>query len=221
MQTLLDSLPLSTTIHIRTKDPKHSITCGPRQYGIMEIDVVAKELVYFFRQTPIPGSSTKVSIGGVVTGGDGGGLKWVYLLMGEATSKDIEKDSRVVLDLASTLLGARGPCGELFSMERLETYHGKTLDSMAYDQGQEERFSGRIVLREKSKEVDEERLAEAVKERIRKVIVKEDTLCGYCGAPNPPSRCTRCRAAYFCNAEHQTNGWPYHKVYCKKFEVRS
>ncbi|KAJ8520459.1 hypothetical protein ONZ45_g2701 [Pleurotus djamor] len=38
--------------------------------------------------------------------------------------------------------------------------------------------------------------------------------CGHCGAPAPASRCSKCQNTWYCNKEHQTNAWAFHKKFC-------
>ena len=36
--------------------------------------------------------------------------------------------------------------------------------------------------------------------------------CSYCGESNPPSNCSRCKAARYCNRECQSLDWRRHKI---------
>lgn len=38
--------------------------------------------------------------------------------------------------------------------------------------------------------------------------------CAYCGKVNNLLRCARCRSAYYCCKEHQTQDWKKHKLHC-------
>ena len=45
-------------------------------------------------------------------------------------------------------------------------------------------------------------------------------ICSYCSSPNPPSRCSRCKFAYYCNRKCQANHWKIHKTKCNKAKQR-
>jgi len=42
--------------------------------------------------------------------------------------------------------------------------------------------------------------------------------CQYCSAPSqddkPLKKCAKCRIAHYCDKEHQSAAWPYHKHFC-------
>lgn len=216
MQTLLDSLPESTNLRLRTKDPKYSITCSAKDFVITEVTTFAKEFTFISHITPAPElGPTKFGMEQHSTGGDDGTLPWVYLLFGQPTSPNVDEDTRIVLDLASCQLGFRGPGGEIFSMERIETYHGKTLARAANELDPMPTLSGRLQISvPEDKEVCE-RLARTVRERLRQVLVEGARFCAYCGAKEPTLKCSKC-SEYFCSAEHQRRGWPFSKSYCGK-----
>ncbi|KAI0670089.1 hypothetical protein C8Q78DRAFT_976821 [Trametes maxima] len=58
-------------------------------------------------------------------------MSWVFLLIGEAQSTDMEADPRVVLDLALPQIGGRGGGAEPFALERAIVYHEKVLSKVA------------------------------------------------------------------------------------------
>ena len=54
---------------------------------------------------------------------------------------------------------------------------------------------------------------------VAPMLIKHDNLqvvCNYCGALNPPNRCSRCHGASYCNHECQVAGWGTHKNVCKE-----
>ena len=44
--------------------------------------------------------------------------------------------------------------------------------------------------------------------------------CGHCGAPPPRDqdlkKCSKCKAAWYCDADHQSAAWTFHKHFCKE-----
>jgi hypothetical protein len=46
---------------------------------------------------------------------------------------------------------------------------------------------------------------------------RQEPWCGYCGAPGSGlKRCTKCWEVHYCDAEHQTAAWPFHKKFCSE-----
>jgi hypothetical protein len=56
--------------------------------------------------------------------------------------------------------------------------------------------------------------ARRVKERLENR--DKERWCGYCGAPEPKSKCSGCLEVWFCGKEHQRMAWSFHKGYCHK-----
>jgi hypothetical protein len=49
---------------------------------------------------------------------------------------------------------------------------------------------------------------------------EEEKWCSHCGAPVPiTTRCSGCKAAWFCGKEHQEMAWAFHKGYCVQQEA--
>jgi len=190
MQRVLDALPRSTKLVVRTTKKAHNITISPpSEFAIMEMDIRAHELTHIMRMSRIPGT-TQIATSQHVIGGDGGFMPWVYLLLGKATSVDLEKDTRVVLDLACTMVGGRGPAGEIFALQRCKEYLDQTLAKVADDLGGEMKLSGRTVHRKGDRQ-ELDRLAAAVAERMRGVVVDGAHFCAHCGSPFAIMRCSR------------------------------
>jgi hypothetical protein len=57
-------------------------------------------------------------------------------------------------------------------------------------------------------------IVRTVKERWEKRDTEK--WCGYCGAPEPKSKCGGCGDVWFCNKKHQKMMWSFHKGYCNK-----
>jgi len=214
MQQVLDSLPRSTKIAVRTKNRAHNIIFPPSEFSIMEMDIRAHELTHIVCMSAILGTSKAVKRQHI-TGGDGGFMPWMSLFLGKPTSADPDKDARVVLDLACTMLGGRGPAGEIFALQRGKEYLDETLAKVADDLGGEMKLSGRTVHRRNDRE-ELGRLAAAVVERIRRVVVDGVPFCAHCGSPDATMRCSRCKKVHFCSKEHQVGGWSFHKIYCER-----
>lgn len=190
MQTVLDTLPDSTKLSVRTKNKRQNITITPpNKFGIMELEIRAHELAQIDRLTKLPGT-TRAAIQTNVTGADGGFMPWVYIFLGEPTSADPDNDTRVALDLACTMLGARGPSGEVFALARGKEYLENTLASVADDMGGELKYSGRLAFtREDQAEVLF--LAKSVLDRIRRIVTADEPFCAHCGSPASVSRCSK------------------------------
>lgn len=183
MQQVLDTLPDSTKLAIRTKNKAHNITISPpSKFNIMEMGIRAHELTHIVRVT-----RGKAVTNQHIIGGDGGFMPWVYILLGESPSANLEKDTRIVLDLACTMLGGRGPAGELFALQRKKEYLNKTLAQMADDIG-DEMLSVRTFHR-KDDRGELNSLAAAVVERVRQVVVEGVHFCAHCGSPFAWKRC--------------------------------
>jgi hypothetical protein len=188
MQQVLDALPRSTKLSVRTKNRTHNVTISPpSEFNIMEMEIRTHELTHAVRISQIPGTQITSQH---ITGGDGGIMPWVYLFLGKATSADPENDTRVVLDLACTMLGGRGPAGEIFALQRGKEYLDETLAKVADDLGGEMKLSRRTVHRKADRE-ELDRLAAAVLERVRQVVVDGVPFCAHCGSSSASMRCTR------------------------------
>ncbi|KAF8312205.1 hypothetical protein DL93DRAFT_2098346 [Clavulina sp. PMI_390] len=214
MQTILDTLPTSATLVIRTKKKAHNIEISPPStFAMMELPVRAHELTHLLIHTSMGG--TRKLIREHITRGDGGYMPWIYMLLGEARSVDLASDTRVVLDLGCSLLGGRGPCGELFALQRSKEYMDNTLASFADDIGGELKLSGRLVF-SRDDHQEYRQLAEATLAWMYDIIVNRASFCGHCGRPNASQRCSKCKVSHFCSAEHQRAAWAFHKIYCNE-----
>ncbi len=210
-QRVFDSLPPTAKLHARTST-KHEVVCKPSDVTVAEIDIVAKEACLILDYEPRPDlGPERVNLSQHMTGFDGS-IPWVFLLIGEPKSEDLEADPRVVLDLVTSQLGGRGGGGEVFSLERAFDYHQKVLPKVA-DELEKYDLSGKIRLSDDALRARGDALVDVVMGRLRKIASGEDNFCRYCGKEEVQARCSKCKKAYFCAPCH-TLGWKYHKVWC-------
>lgn len=222
MQAVLDNLPKNLKLRIRTSQG-HSIIVAPSEFAIAEISVIPRQVMYICRIKKLPASGGRkyVSIDQYVSGTTGA-IPWVYLVFGgnDVADSDPAVDRRVVLDLAAPFLcGMRGLGKEVFALEKMEHYHAQVLPLGGFEQSEQEIIlSGRIGVGENRAE--EGRLAltlaSKVQSRVKGILEAGEKSCGYCGKRSPPSTCSRCKMAVFCNKRCQTLGWKYHKTWCKQ-----
>ncbi|EKM53256.1 uncharacterized protein PHACADRAFT_175644 [Phanerochaete carnosa HHB-10118-sp] len=65
-----------------------------------------------------------------------------------------------------------------------------------------------------------EELRDMVLVRLAGAASGNDDFCKHCGKDGASSRCSGCRAAYYCNAHCQRAGWRCHRVWCGKPRIR-
>ena len=140
------------------------------------------------------------------------GMPWVFLLIGEPESEDLETDPRVVLDLVTAQIGGRGLGGEVYSLERAFDYHRKVLPKFAHEL-ESYKLSRKLQLTPNDIRSRGDELVEAVLRRLQKIASGQDNFCRYCGKDDVGLRCSKCKEAYFCAPCH-ASGWRYHKVWC-------
>ena len=220
MQLVLDALPTTTKLRIRTSRG-HVLTVPVSSFSIVELPIMALTNTYICnmkpREKPDSGSEsdghTSFILAQHTTGGSGS-FPWVYMLFkGDANAE--QQGLQVVLDLVSPMLFFRGLGGEIFSMERMEEYHTKLLSQGALE-GRPFNDSYRIAFRPNEVQEDNEavQLSKRVLTRLSK-ITEGETFCAYCGKEMAKSLCTVCRKTMYCDKKCQTKGWKYHKTWCK------
>ena len=126
-----------------------------------------------------------------------------------------------VLDLASLQFGdvGRGNKGRsLFVLESISQYSNRLEKFAKSSNFQNPKISQRI--RGTPKDDWLRRVAQRAKERWEKRATVP--WCGHCGAPprkeQDLKKCSKCKAAWYCDADHQRAAWTLHKYFCK--EVR-
>ena len=220
MQLVLDALPTTTKLRIRTSRGL-SLTVPVSSFSIVEVPIVALTNTYICNMKPRDferpeSEGHKNFILAQHTTGGSGSFPWVYMLFdGDGDANEEQQSSQVVLDLVSPMLFFRGLGGELFSMERVEEYHTKLLSQGALE-GRPFNYSDRIGfcpsdMQEYSESVQ---LSERVLTRLSK-IMEGETFCAYCGKEMAKSLCTVCRKAMYCDKRCQMKAWKYHKAWCK------
>ena len=115
------------------------------------------------------------------------------------------------LDISSMQFGevVRGPGGEPFWCGHPADY-AADINSRVASRWEVTGTSNRALPDAGEDKKKKKAVAVKVKERYE---AGPSGFCGYCGAPQPPSRCV-CREEYYCNASHQKKGWAYHKNWC-------
>ncbi|KAF2793142.1 hypothetical protein K505DRAFT_325657 [Melanomma pulvis-pyrius CBS 109.77] len=125
------------------------------------------------------------------------------------------------LDLSSMQFGdvgrrfgdpARGGGEALFVLDTSKEYERRMACVADVDIGENTKISTRIGTTPKDEWLKE--VARRVRDRWEKR--DEEKWCGHCGSPVPigGSRCSGCKAAWFCGKDHQAMAWPFHKGYC-------
>ena len=218
MQLVLDALPTTTKLHIRTSQGHFLAVPAASSFSIVELPILALTNTYICNMTPLERSDsvgrTRFSLAQHVTGGSGS-FPWVYMLFQAVGDGVANTEQPVVLDLVSPMLCFRGLGGEIFSMECLEEYHTKLLSQGALE-GKPFKHSERIRFDPSDVPEDSEaaQLSERVLTRLTK-IKQGETFCKYCGKEMAKSLCTVCKKARYCDKKCQTKGWKYHKTWCK------
>ena len=217
LQLVLDALPASTTLRIRTSRG-HTLLTSAHDFTIAEAPVTPSSITYICKLFKAPGmSSTQFGMAQYLTGAEGD-IPWVYVLFGGsvAASRDPSQDGRVAVDLISPLIGLRGLGGEIFVMETLSTVVDKVLPNPWYPD--ELVLSGRIAPSPSRMQQANEAtaLSERVRERLEAIQNGGELFCAYCGKSAPSSQCSACQKVKYCNAECQSMGWKYHKRWCKE-----
>lgn len=221
MQLILDNLPVDTKLRIRTSQG-HSILTDPKAFSIVEEPIVPRLVTYICKVIKQPHlGPTKVQMDQFLTGANGP-FPWCYLLFGgdDVARSDPESDGRVALDLVAPIIGMRGLGGEVFAMERMQDYQEKLLPQFTTERGRLI-ISERIIPGSSGRTVNDED-AVALSKRVLARLKRVDTFCAYCGKSKEDfpegtsmAQCSACKKTRFCDRSCQTQGWKYHKKYCK------
>ncbi|CDO72413.1 hypothetical protein BN946_scf184977.g112 [Trametes cinnabarina] len=101
---------------------------------------------------------------------------WVFLLLGEGQSIDMDADPRVVLDLALPQIGGRGGGGEPFALERAIVYHEKVLAKVAVE-FERYNMSEKLNLSPEHLRRRGDAVVNLVMDRLRRVAAGDDHFC--------------------------------------------
>lgn len=118
----------------------------------------------------------------------------------------------IMLDLASMQFGdaGRGLRGRtsLFVLEDMDAFRTRMEELAESVSGPD--MGGPYIPR------GEEYWLEDVARRVKRRYDRRETehWCGHCGAPANRLACTGCKAAWYCDREHQVAAWSHHKRWC-------
>ena len=126
-----------------------------------------------------------------------------------------------ILDLASLQFGdvGRGNKGRsLFVLESVSQYTNRLEKFAKSSNFKNPKLSQRI--RGTPNDSWLRTVAQCAKERWEKRATVP--WCGHCGAPPLRDRglkkCSKCKAAWYCDTDHQSAAWTFHKHFCKEVE---
>jgi len=206
-QYFIDLFPEFTRVRVRTVDKDGKVTT----YSTLASDRFIVEMHLFGSKsltmaTVLPDGLTHIS------GGDNVIQHAVLGFSSPGTKID------TILDLTSLQFGdvGRGFKGRgLFVLEPIQQYVGR-LDKFAEQNDfKTPKMSARI-----SDTVPNSEWLKKVAKKVKERWDQRETVhwCGHCGSPprdgNELQRCGTCKAAYYCNVEHQKAAWAYHKHFC-------
>ena len=125
----------------------------------------------------------------------------------------------IILDLASLQFGdvGRGNKGRsLFVLESVPQYANRLEKYAKSSNFNNPKLSLRI------RGTPNDNWLRTVAQRTKERWEKRATVpwCGHCGAPplkdQSLKRCSKCKAAWYCDASHQNAAWTFHKHFCKE-----
>ncbi|KAL5524453.1 hypothetical protein ACEPAF_9593 [Sanghuangporus sanghuang] len=224
LQLVLDYLPKSATLRIRTSDG-YSFTCAPQSFMVAEMDVLPKKTIFINATHPRTvvnnGKKREIHMDQYVFGEHFFAEPWVCLVflpdekeLGQKPNRD--DDKCVMLDINLPVLGARGPGGEPFALERRNVYHNELLPRAGTEEDLDLTQSPRIHATNREKAQPAIDLAKRILGRLERFARKEEFYCSYCGKAAPKVQCSRCHGkSRYCGAACQKKAWPYHKTWCK------
>lgn len=226
MQSILDTLPASTILRIRTSQGVSS-KCPANAFEIFKPILCPKKGMYIGLVKPsiidswtIPRWRTTIKhhyLHDYHAGDERSKLDWMIL----AFPIENSEEDAIILDLTSLVFGSRGLGGEIFSLEAGDTYINKVLDGVAkVKEDSDLDFSSRIGRRvpddpsiEGLKELGQEiSLTKRVLERLERICLGKEVFCSYCGKPRVSYRCSMCASSTYCGVTCQKKAWKYHKV---------
>ena len=207
-QHFIDLFPESTQIRVRKVDKDKPVVYSTLASNrlILEMDLHEPRTVSL--SAVLPDNQT------YITGDD---PTMIHAVLGFSPPNSLMIDT--ILDLASLQFGnvGRGNKGRsLFVLESISQYTNRLEKFAESSNFTNPKLSQRI--RGSPKDAWLRAVAQRTKERWE----KRDTVpwCGHCGAPPLMDRdlkkCSNCKAAWYCDADHQRAAWTFHKHFCKE-----
>ncbi|EJC97885.1 uncharacterized protein FOMMEDRAFT_32123 [Fomitiporia mediterranea MF3/22] len=218
LQLVLDSLPKSTKLRIRTPDG-FEFSCSAQSFAVAEMDILPKELVYINNMERLEHEEKHIEMAmdQYVFAEKHVSEPWVYLVFGKTNDLPTKRRNTqcVALDINASVLGLRGSAGEPFVMERRKTYHEQLLPRVA-EEDLELNQSQRIYAINLEDSGPAAELAKRILSRLERITRGEERYCSYCGKTAPKSQCSKCRGkSQYCGSLCQRKAWSYHKRWCK------
>ncbi|KAL5501702.1 hypothetical protein ACEPAH_8962 [Sanghuangporus vaninii] len=183
LQLVLDYLPKSATLRIRTSDG-YSFTSTPQSFMVAEMDVLPKKTIFINATHPRTvvnnGKKREIHMDQYVFGEHFFAEPWVCLVFPPEEKELSQKkpnrddDKCVVLDINLPVLGARGPGGEPFALERRNVYHNKLLPRAGTEEDLDLTQSPRIHATSREKAQPAVDLAKRILGRLERFARKEE-----------------------------------------------
>lgn len=210
-QHFIDLFPESTQILVRRvdKDKPLIYSTPASDRWIMEMDLHEPRTVSM--SIVLPGSQTYIT---------GKILTMVHAVLGFGPP---DSSIDTILDLASLQFGdvGRGNKGRsLFVLESLSQYTDRLERFAKSSNFNDPKLSQRI------RGTPKDDWLRMVAQRAKQRWEKRATVpwCGHCGAPPLKDRdlkkCSKCKAAWYCDTDHQTAAWTFHKHFCNEVRDR-
>lgn len=218
MQLVLDSLPESTKVQIRTAKGCSAVFDASSFFIGGNALVVPKTSMYVCNMTAQRGSTTRVGISQYILDSDP--IPYIYLSFGDpllAAGRRGTDPDVFVLDLVSAMLGVRGHGGEVFILEKADAHHQKLWSACTAIEPESSFL--RIQTADENNKKEPEELAMRVLGRLQAICAGEGDFCRYCGKAKDAqqlSQCAGCKKARYCNKDCQKAAWKYHKAWCRE-----
>ncbi|KAJ7576930.1 hypothetical protein C8J56DRAFT_971975 [Mycena floridula] len=202
VQLFFNYFPSDTSVRVRTVDGKEYTTQASNR-RILEMDLVHPNLMTMSMVMPV----SEIHITGMEP-------EMVHAVVGFFRPQSENIDT--ILDLASMQFGdtGRGIKGKgVIVLESYDAFSSRIFDKVA--QGGDYTRASHAILPNTSESIELwlKQVARRAKQRWDKR--ETDPWCGHCGAPaRDAKRCSLCKEARYCDAEHQTAAWPLHKHFC-------
>lgn len=207
-QHFIDLFPESTQIRIRNVDKDKTFVYNTLASNRLIVEMNLYEPYTVSLSTVLPDNQT------YITGDD---PTMIHAVLGFSLPNSSTIDT--ILDLASLQFGdvGRGNKGRsLFVLESFPQYANRLEKFAKSSNFKDSRLSQRI------RGTPKDNWLRAVAQRTKERWEKRATVpwCGHCGAPpfrdRDLKKCSKCKAAWYCDADHQIAAWTFHKHFCKE-----